>query len=83
MSDMIDAFRDLKELRQIERKVFGVPCPVCIERLPKAQPKILQPGQRCRAHKPHYRDERPLPSADEYNAAMAGTGWTQETTGAA
>ena len=77
MSDMIDAFRDLKELRRLERKAFGVACPVCIERLPKASPKILHPGQVCRAHKPHFRDPRPDPTAEEYNTAMAGTGWSR------
>ncbi|OAN52841.1 hypothetical protein A7Q26_06495 [Sphingobium sp. TCM1] len=78
MSDMIDAFRDLKDLRQAERKAFGVPCPACREKLPNAQPKILQPGHLCRAHKPHYRDPRPEPTAAEYNAAMAGTGWAMK-----
>ncbi|MDR6511511.1 hypothetical protein J2792_002383 [Novosphingobium capsulatum] len=74
MSDMIDAFRALKDMRQTERKVFGIPCPVCIEKLPKAQPKILQHGQVCRAHKPHYRDPRPRPTTDEYNEQMAAAG---------
>ncbi len=72
MSDMIDAFRDLKELRARERKVFGVPCPVCRQKLPKAHPKILQPGQLCRAHKPNFRDPRPEPTPDEWSAAMNG-----------
>lgn len=80
MSDMIDAYRDLKDLRQTERRVFGVPCPVCVERLPRAHPKILQPGQLCRAHKPHYRDPRPEPTANEYNERMvaAGEDWRKE-----
>ena len=77
MGDMIDGFRALNDLRQIERRVFGVVCPVCREKLPKAHPKVLQPGQTCRAHKPHYRDERPEPTAEEYNAAMQGTGWSR------
>lgn len=68
MSDMIDAFRDLKKIRQAERRTFGVPCPVCRERLPKAQPKILLPGQVCRAHKPHYRDDRPEITQEQFAA---------------
>lgn len=76
MSDMIDAFRAMKEMRAVERGVFGVPCPVCRERLPKAQPKILMHGQVCRARKPNYRDPRPEPTRDEYNSAMAHTGWS-------
>lgn len=68
MSDMIDAFRALKKLRAAERKVFGVPCPVCREKLPKAQPKILLPGQTCRAHRPHCRDDRPEITQEQFAA---------------
>lgn len=75
MSDMIDMYRDLKEMRQAERRVFGLPCPVCIEKLPRAHPKQLQPGQTCRAHKPHYRDERPEPTLAQYNERMAAAGY--------
>lgn len=78
MSDMIDMFRDMKEMRQLERQKFGIKCPVCIESMPKAQPKVLLHGQVCRAHKPHYRDPRPPITADEFNTAMVGTGWTQD-----
>lgn len=70
MSDMIDAFRDLKDMRAREREVFGVPCPICREKLPKAHPKILKPGQVCRAHKPQFRDPRPQPTDAEWTAAM-------------
>jgi hypothetical protein len=77
---MIDAFRDLKDLRQTERRVFGIPCPVCREAA-RAHPKILQPGQLCRAHKPHYRDPRTEPTANEYNERMAAAGeeWRRTT----
>lgn len=79
MSDTIDMFRDLKDMRQVERKVFGIRCPICIEKLPRAHPKILLHGQLCRAHKPHYRDQRAEPTSAEYNAAMeaAGEAWRQ------
>jgi hypothetical protein len=80
MGDTIDGFRAIKDLRSLERAAFGQPCPVCREKLPKAQPKILQPGQLCRAHRPHFRDPRPEPTAAEYNAAMAGTGWSRKET---
>jgi len=59
MSDTIDDFRALKQFRRRLREKYGVACPVCLEKLPKAQPKILEPQQVCRAHKPHYRDPRP------------------------
>lgn len=75
MSDMIDAFRDIKAIRIAERKVFGLPCPVCAEKLPRAQPKILQPRQRCRAHSPHYCDPRQEPTLAEYNERMAAAGF--------
>lgn len=72
MSDMIDMFRDLKDFRQRERKAFGVPCPVCIEKLPRAQPKILLPRQVCRAHKPHFQDPRPYPTQAEIEELTKG-----------
>ena len=75
MSDTIDMFKALKELRQHERRIFGRPCPDCAIKRPKAQPKILLPGQLCRAHKPHYRDDRPEPTNEQYNEAMEGTGF--------
>jgi hypothetical protein len=78
VSDVVEMFRDMKDMRKLQRERFGVKCPVCIERLPKAQPKVLLHGQVCRAHKPHYRDPRQPITADEFNAAMAGTGWSQE-----
>ncbi|WP_185999969.1 MULTISPECIES: hypothetical protein [Novosphingobium] len=74
MGDMIDGFRDMKAIKQAERKVFGLPCPVCVEKLPRAQPKRLQPGQSCQAHKPHYRDHREEPTVAEYNERMAAAG---------
>lgn len=65
MSDSIEIFQALKNLRKIKRDHFGVKCPVCIERLPRANPKVLLPRQVCRAHKPHYQDPRPeLEQAD-------------------
>lgn len=79
MSDMIDAFRDMKRLRKLERERLGHKCPDCIEKLPKANPKVLLPGQICRAHKPHYRDPRQELTAAEYNAAMEGTGWSRKS----
>lgn len=78
MSDTVDGYRSMKEMKRIERERIGVKCPVCIERLPKAHPKILLPQQLCRAHKPHYRDPRERLSSDEWNEAMQGTGWTQK-----
>ncbi len=56
MGDMGEAFRDVREHRKQERAEHGRPCPVCVEKLPKASPSILLPGQRCKIH--GYKDQR-------------------------
>jgi len=71
MSDMIDMYRDLKEYRARMRAAFGRPCPRCIAEQPKRQPTILEPGRRCKVHKPAYRDPRGEPSLAEVDAALA------------
>lgn len=48
MGDMGDIFRDMKELRSRLRQKFGVKCPVCVVRRPKANATILLPQQRCK-----------------------------------
>lgn len=78
MSEAIDMYRDMKELHKLKRQRFGVPCPRCKAEQPRRQATILLPGQACRVHRPAYVDPRPRITADEFNAAMAGTGWTQE-----
>lgn len=55
MGDMGDFWRDVKESRKAERDRLGLPCPDCKVRLPKAEPKILMPGQKCWCG---YRDKR-------------------------
>lgn len=70
MSEMIEDFALLKQFKQMRRATFGKPCPVCKELLPRAHPKILEPGQLCRAHKPHYRDPRPEPTIAEIDAMI-------------
>src|SRR3546814_6211199 len=72
---MIDAYRDLKAYQRAKRLIWGVPCPVCREKLPRANAKILEPGRICRAHKPSYRDPRPAPNEEEFAARMAAHGW--------
>lgn len=57
MSDYGDMCRDLREAKRSVRAKHGVPCPVCVEKLPKASPSILLPNQMCKIHK--YRDPRP------------------------
>ena len=56
----------------MSERFFGVKCSVCVERLPRAYPKALQPSQLCRTHKPHHRDQRLQPKNEEWTAAMSG-----------
>ena len=55
--DTVEVYRALDQRRKEIRRLRGVPCPVCVEKLPRAHPTILLPGQRCRIH--NYRDSRP------------------------
>jgi hypothetical protein len=57
MGDMGELFNAFKEQKKELRAKYGVPCPECVSKLPKANPSILIPGQRCRIH--GYRDGRP------------------------
>lgn len=68
MSGMIDMYRDLKAFRALRRQRFGVACPMCAKEQPRRQPTILEPGQRCRVHKPAYRDPRPELTQADYDS---------------
>ena len=56
MGDMGDDFRAHREKMKALRAKIGLPCPECKAKLPKANPSILLPGQRCKIH--GYRDQR-------------------------
>lgn len=64
MSDYGDMCRDIREARREARDKHGKPCPVCVQKLPKAHPSILLPGQRCKIH--GYRDPRQRTPDTEY-----------------
>ncbi len=64
MSDYADLCRDLRAAKREARAKHGVPCPDCVQLLPKAYPTILLPQQRCKIHK--YRDPRPRTADSEY-----------------
>lgn len=55
MGDVGDTFRAMKDHIKDLKAEHGVGCPECKKNLPKAQPKILLPGQRCWCG---YRDPR-------------------------
>lgn len=78
MGDATEMFRAMTDMNKQMRARMGVKCPKCIEEQPRRSPTVLLPGRRCKVHRPHYRDPRPEPTAEEFNEAMAGTGWTQE-----
>lgn len=72
MSDYGDMCRELKDAKREARKRYGVPCPRCLELLPRANPTILLPQQRCKIHK--YRDPRPY---DESKTMWGIAGYTR------
>lgn len=64
MSEYGDMCRDIREARRLKRNEHGVPCSVCKDKLPKANPSILLPQQRCKIH--GYKDPRPRTRETEY-----------------
>lgn len=58
-----DFWLDVKEYNREMRAKYGIDCPECVRLLPKANPSILLPGQRCKIH--GYRDPRPRIKDDE------------------
>lgn len=58
MSDTVDDWRAQRAFMKEQRRLFGVNCPKCAARLPKACPPILLPAQRCRSC--GYLDPRPV-----------------------
>lgn len=70
MSDYGDMCRDIREARREARSKCGVPCPECVRLLPKANPTILLPQQRCKIHK--YRDPRPRTEESQYLVPFEG-----------
>jgi hypothetical protein len=69
MGDTGDFFNDIKEARRAARAKWGVPCPMCAIRRPKAHPSILLPDQRCKVD--GYRDPRPRTPETEYMHKVA------------
>lgn len=57
MSDQVEFWHAIKEARRELREKYGVECPTCTVKRPKACPTILLPQQKCRVC--GYRDPRP------------------------
>ncbi len=57
MGDVGEYWNAVKADRKERRERYGIACLACLRLLPKAEPSILLPGQRCRIHS--FRDPRP------------------------
>ena len=55
MGDMADVWHERRDYVREQRAKFGIQCPACKIKLPKAHPKVLMPGQKCWCG---YRDTR-------------------------
>jgi len=66
MSDTIDDFRLMKLVRDERRKIYGIPCPTCLQERPRGCPTLLLPQQRCRVDR--YRDPRPRIAEEQEQA---------------
>lgn len=59
MGDMGDDFKAFREHMRELRDKYGVNCPRCAIKRPRAHPSILLPQQRCRVDR--YKDPRENP----------------------
>lgn len=67
MSDTGEVFRAMDDHRKRVREKFGVSCPQCAIKRPKACASILLPQQRCRVD--GYVDPRPELTDEEWREA--------------
>jgi hypothetical protein len=72
-----EIFRRLKDARKEMRAEYGRPCPICQQRLPKASPKILMPGEKCKMH--GYQDLRRRISLEERNKIFVKFGIVEQS----
>lgn len=67
MSEAIETYRAMSDHKKRLRAKYGVNCPACAEKRPKAHPSILLPQQRCRVD--GYVDPRPDLTNQQYQDA--------------
>lgn len=67
MSDTIGDFRAIADHRKAVRQKYGVSCPQCAVKRPRAHPTILLPQQRCKVD--GYVDPRPELTDEEWATA--------------
>lgn len=65
MSEVAEMYQGMRDFKKLLRATYGKPCPECQRLLPRANPTILLPQQRCRIHK--WRDPRPELTQSEYD----------------
>ncbi|MAK55456.1 MAG: hypothetical protein CML17_06395 [Pusillimonas sp.] len=64
MSETGEIFNAMRDHKKALRAKYGVNCPQCAIKRPKAHPSILLPQQRCRVD--GYRDPRPELTDQQY-----------------
>lgn len=66
MSESTEIFGAMKDHKKALRKKYGVNCPQCAIKRPRAHPTILLPQQRCRVD--GYVDPRPELTDEEWSS---------------
>jgi hypothetical protein len=66
MSEATEIFGILKDHKKALRAKYGINCPQCAIKRPKAHPTILLPQQRCRVD--GYVDPRPELTNEEWGS---------------
>lgn len=66
MSEQVEIFAAMKDHKKRLRAKYGVNCPQCAVKRPKAHPTILLPQQRCRVD--GYIDPRPELTNEEWGS---------------
>ena len=67
MSETVEIYRAMGEHKKRLRAKYGQPCPQCVQKLPKAHPSILLPGQTFRIHR--FKDMRPDLTDEQWSEA--------------
>lgn len=67
MSETAEIYKAMGDHKKALRAKYGVNCPQCAVKRPKAHPSILLPQQRCRVD--GYRDPRPELTDEQYQDA--------------
>ena len=65
MSEAVEIFSSMKDHKKRLRATYGVSCPMCKVKRPKAQPTILLPQQQCKVD--GYKDARPELTNKQYS----------------